>query len=116
LIPQQGEKKGAKSVGSYIRLAISGLALAAQVTGFVLWPVFYSEDLPRFWLLPIALLFISCGWWENYIGVAKIPGKHDKIKNNNAPLFPGYRYIPPPPPPQLTHARISASLKCWVIY
>jgi hypothetical protein len=45
--------------------------VAAQVTGFVLWPVLLICETPRVWVLPIALILISCGWWENFITATK---------------------------------------------
>jgi hypothetical protein len=78
LIPRQDESNR-ESIAYYVRLAINGLAVAAQITGFVLWPASYIEDHPRIWILPIALFLISCGWWENYLVAAKLPGKFDTI-------------------------------------
>ena len=40
-------------------------AIAAQVTGFVVWPLL--EDRPLLWLIPVSALMTSCGWWENYV-------------------------------------------------
>ena len=40
-------------------------AIAAQVTGFVVWPLI--EDRPVLWLIPVSAVMISCGWWENYV-------------------------------------------------
>lgn len=54
-------KEGKRAVKSLVDLA----AIAAQVTGFVVWPLL--EDRPILWSIPIAALMISCGWWENYV-------------------------------------------------
>jgi hypothetical protein len=78
-ISQQEETEGRPGAAYYVRHAINGLALAAQVTGFILWPVLLFSNTPRIWVLPIALLLISCGWWENFITATKIKGKRDKI-------------------------------------
>jgi hypothetical protein len=78
-ISQQEETEGKPGAAYYVRQGINGLALAAQVTGFVLWPVLLSSDTAPIWVLPIALLLISCGWWENFITATKIKGKRDKI-------------------------------------
>lgn len=40
-------------------------AIAAQVTGFVVWPLL--EDRPVLWMIPVSAFMISCGWWENYV-------------------------------------------------
>lgn len=42
-------------------------AVAAQVTGFVVWPLL--ENRPTLWVIPIACAMTSCGWWENYVCV-----------------------------------------------
>lgn len=41
------------------------VAIAAQATGFVVWPI--VENKPHLWLIPISIFMISMGWWENYI-------------------------------------------------
>lgn len=56
-------KEGRRAVKSLFDLA----AIAAQVTGFVVWPLL--ENRPTLWLIPIAALMTSCGWWENYVCV-----------------------------------------------
>lgn len=43
-------------------------ALAAQATGFVVWPLLDSSN-TSLWLIPPALIMVSCGWWENYVSV-----------------------------------------------
>lgn len=54
-------------------------AIAAQVTGFVVWPLL--DDRPVLWLLPISALMTSCGWWENYVstqssfGIIRVLGR-----------------------------------------
>lgn len=84
LIPRQedkiGGKRAAESFSFYFTLAINSLALAAQVTGFVIWPLLEVEDKPQLWILPIAILLISCGWWENYYVAAKNSGKFRTVK------------------------------------
>lgn len=49
----------------FIKMLIDLVAVAAQVTGFVIWPLL--ENRRELWLIPIACLMISCGWWENYV-------------------------------------------------
>jgi hypothetical protein len=79
VISQQIELNGRPGTAHYVRQGINGLALAAQVTGFIIWPVFYYNEMPHSLLLPIALLFISCGWWENFFTATEIPDKKGKI-------------------------------------
>jgi chitin synthase len=73
------ETEGTPGAAYYITQGINGLALAAQVTGLVLWPVIYIYDESRIWVLPTAVMLISCGWWENFFTATKKSGKRDKI-------------------------------------
>jgi len=75
----QEERESKTGAAYYIRQAINGLALTAQITGFIIWPLFYCDSVTNSLLLPLALLFISCGWWENFFTSTKIKGKQDKI-------------------------------------
>ncbi|KAG8237767.1 hypothetical protein J437_LFUL017831 [Ladona fulva] len=43
------------------------LAIIAQGTGFVIWPLSEGGSKPQLWAIPFALLFISAGWWENFV-------------------------------------------------
>jgi chitin synthase len=54
-------KEGRRAVKVLVDLA----AIAAQVTGFVVWPLL--ENRPVLWLIPVAAFMTSCGWWENYV-------------------------------------------------
>lgn len=54
-------KEGRRAVKAIVDLA----AIAAQVTGFVVWPLL--ENRPTLWVIPIAAIMTSCGWWENYV-------------------------------------------------
>lgn len=54
-------KEGKRAAKVIVDLA----AIAAQVTGFVVWPLL--EDRPVLWVIPVSALMISCGWWENYV-------------------------------------------------
>ncbi|XP_037922524.1 chitin synthase chs-2 isoform X1 [Hermetia illucens] len=48
-----------------VKSIIDIVAVAAQVTGFVVWPLL--ENRPILWLIPVATICTSCGWWENYV-------------------------------------------------
>ncbi|XP_012526631.1 chitin synthase chs-2 [Monomorium pharaonis] len=50
----------------FVLVLVDIAALAAQATSFVLWP-FLDGSRRTLWLIPIALLLVSCGWWENYV-------------------------------------------------
>ena len=46
------------------------LAVLAQLTILILWPVrnlIVHEDIELVWTIPVSLMLISLGWWENYI-------------------------------------------------
>jgi len=50
----------------FIKVIIDIVAIVAQVTGFVVWPLI-KGDSKSLWLIPLASVFISLGWWENYV-------------------------------------------------
>lgn len=49
----------------FVKVIVDMCAIGAQVTSFIVWPL--SENKPALWLIPIASLCISLGWWENYV-------------------------------------------------
>ncbi|XP_073941848.1 hyaluronan synthase-like protein kkv isoform X4 [Choristoneura fumiferana] len=49
----------------FVKVIVDMVAIVAQVTGFIVWPLL--EGKPVLWLIPIASLCISLGWWENYV-------------------------------------------------
>lgn len=70
---QQEENKVNYDAAYYFRLTINILAVAAQLTGLVVWPATFYENTTHIIVHPIALLLISCGWWENYFTATKKP-------------------------------------------
>ncbi|KAL1490875.1 hypothetical protein ABEB36_011558 [Hypothenemus hampei] len=42
------------------------IALFAQVSAFVAWPLLPDIG-PILWLIPVSLILISFGWWENFL-------------------------------------------------
>lgn len=65
LFDQQSEK-GRK----FYVIAADILAVVAQITILILWPIRNSivqEDSELVWTIPVSLFLISLGWWENYI-------------------------------------------------
>lgn len=50
----------------FVLILVDIAALAAQATSFVLWP-FLDSSRRSLWLIPVSLLLVSCGWWENYV-------------------------------------------------
>lgn len=55
------ESKGAW----FIKCSVDLLAVVAQISGLLVWPIL--STMPRPWLLPLSGILISCGWWENYV-------------------------------------------------
>lgn len=52
----------------YAKIAMDVIALGAQTTGFVLWPLLEKERSPtELLIIPITLFLVSCGYWENYV-------------------------------------------------
>ncbi|XP_053697083.1 chitin synthase chs-2-like [Sabethes cyaneus] len=49
------------------KYTIDVMAICAQVTGFVVWPML-SNTL-ELWFIPIAVFLVSCHWWENYLSL-----------------------------------------------
>ncbi|XP_067001404.2 chitin synthase chs-2 isoform X2 [Anabrus simplex] len=60
-----------KETGRFFKVIIDLVALAAQATGFVVWPLLEGRQKPELWLIPATVFLISCGWWENYVCVTK---------------------------------------------
>jgi len=58
-----------------LRLAIDLLAFAAQVTGLIVWPLIEGGREPTLWFIPLALILVSFGWWENYVSKKSTLGK-----------------------------------------
>lgn len=75
LFPQEVGKTGGNEASEcamyYAKLAINGVALAAQVTAFVVWPLLKMDESYEIWTLPVAIAFISVGWWENFFLTTK---------------------------------------------
>ncbi|XP_067001405.2 chitin synthase chs-2 [Anabrus simplex] len=68
---EQTNERLNKETGRFFKVIIDLIALAAQATGFVVWPLLEGRQKPELWLIPATVFLISCGWWENYVCVAK---------------------------------------------
>ncbi|XP_030374775.1 chitin synthase chs-2 isoform X2 [Scaptodrosophila lebanonensis] len=55
----------AKEGKRFVKAIIDMAAIAAQITGLVIWPLL--ENRRELWVIPVACVMISCGWWENYV-------------------------------------------------
>ncbi|XP_014204049.1 uncharacterized protein LOC106636227 [Copidosoma floridanum] len=51
----------------FVLVLVDLAALAAQATAFVVWPLLDGGKSPSLWLIPPALILVSCRWWENYV-------------------------------------------------
>ncbi|XP_026727307.1 chitin synthase chs-2-like [Trichoplusia ni] len=49
-----------------MKIVIDVLAISAQATAFVVWPLLRGTDI--LWTIPAACAFIPLAWWENYVG------------------------------------------------
>lgn len=59
------------------------LAVFAQITGLIVWPLLNSKT--ELWLIPIAVALTSFRWWENYVTAKssfKIIKKLSMLKEN----------------------------------
>ncbi|XP_052747628.1 chitin synthase chs-2-like [Galleria mellonella] len=49
----------------FIKIALDIFAVSAQVTAFFVWPLL--DGTPILWWIPMACIFTSIGWWENFV-------------------------------------------------
>lgn len=63
----------------FIKVIVDLFAIAAQITGFVAWPLVGGD--PSLWLIPLASILISLGWWENYVSKNSPWGTFLSIQN-----------------------------------
>ncbi|KAI4504800.1 hypothetical protein M0802_000350 [Mischocyttarus mexicanus] len=52
----------------FILVLVDLAALTAQATSFVLWPLLDTSR-SSLWIVSLALILVSCGWWENYVSM-----------------------------------------------
>lgn len=46
-------------------MSLDVFSILSQATAFVVWPMIEKKSV--MWLIPVSVLLISCGWWENYV-------------------------------------------------
>lgn len=51
-----------------VKLILDVLAVSAQATAFVVWPLLTGDAV--LWTIPVACVLVSLGWWENFVGCA----------------------------------------------
>lgn len=51
----------------YTFLILDVFAVSAQATAFVMWPL--TESKTSLYMIPVACVLVSLGWWENYVDV-----------------------------------------------
>uniref|UniRef100_A0AAR5P4N2 chitin synthase n=1 Tax=Dendroctonus ponderosae TaxID=77166 RepID=A0AAR5P4N2_DENPD len=54
-----------KESSRFIKVIMDLVAISAQATGFIVWPII--ENRADLWIIPVTIFLISLGWWENYI-------------------------------------------------
>lgn len=70
----RGLSKGSEKSEVYAKAMMDMIAVSAQATGFLLWPLLEGNSDPCLWLIPPALFCVSCGYWENYTNKHSIFG------------------------------------------
>nr|AKZ08595.1 chitin synthase B [Helicoverpa armigera] len=48
------------------KIMLDVLAISGQATAFVVWPLLKGDTI--LWTIPVACVFVSLGWWENFVG------------------------------------------------
>ncbi|CAK1603070.1 unnamed protein product [Parnassius mnemosyne] len=52
-----------------MKIILDVLAISAQATAFIVWPLL--DGIPTLYTIPMACIFVSLGWWENYVNVSE---------------------------------------------
>nr|AFK08615.1 chitin synthase 2 [Locusta migratoria] len=85
--------------GRSVKLVADVAATAIQATGFVVWPMLEGSEKPQLWLIPVTTIFISCGWWENYISATEnaplgfVKPLHQIMKRLQSTRYYNYLFI-----------------------
>lgn len=54
-----------KSLNGMLLVVVDALAVLAQASSFIIWPLI--EDKPILYMIPVSVILISVGWWENFV-------------------------------------------------
>lgn len=90
--------------GYFYRTALDVFAVAAQTTAFVAWPL--VEDKAVLWLIPLSVVLISFGWWENFLPENSPIEFWRKLAKSKAE-FPNSKYV---------SYSITSVLKCLLFF
>ena len=71
-----------------LRVMMDLIAIGCQATGFFIWPIVeMGLGNRKTWTVPLAILLISFGWWENYVDrrsrsmlIKRLAGIKDRLK------------------------------------
>lgn len=74
LLSRSGSKDESRR---FVLILVDLTALAAQASGFIVWPLLDSSK-RSLWLIPPTLILVSCGWWENYVSMQSSIGMYKK--------------------------------------
>lgn len=72
--------RNSKEPKRFMKTIMDILAITAQVTGMIIWPLLTGGNKPKLWVIPVAIAFTSCGWWENYAAKQSRVGKLSNTK------------------------------------
>lgn len=64
----------------FLKILADILAIAIQITGIFLWPLTMGNVKLIVWTF-ISCIFISVGWWENYVSIKSFIRKKNFIYN-----------------------------------
>jgi chitin synthase len=59
--------RNSKESRRFAKVVVDMVAIAAQITGLIVWPLVDGDKKPGVWLIPAAAFLTSVGWWENYV-------------------------------------------------
>lgn len=71
-------------------MTLDFVSILAQASSFVVWPLI--ENKSSLWLIPISVLLISIGWWENFVS-ENSPNNFIKNIGINKKTFNNHRYF-----------------------